>query len=146
MVCVSWLEFGLTDALVNFICIILCRLCYICLALNVITEKLVVYEAFGFVYTVTCSSLSWWLWFVTVLLCTSILDFMFGIQLKQIFILFLLNIFENLCCGGKCLSTNFRKKRPTFVDTFILQEGLNQIIFLFRCCFEVSFEVFFLVF
>ena len=42
MVCVSCLELGLTDALVNFACIILCRRCYICLALNVITEKLIV--------------------------------------------------------------------------------------------------------
>ena len=43
---------------------------------------------------------------------------------------FLLKI---LCSGldaGKCLSIRFRKFLPTFVLTFLLKGGLNQIIFL----------------
>ena len=62
MACALWLELGLTDAVVNFISIILCRWSYICLVQNVITEKLTVSGAFRFVYTATCSFLSWWLW------------------------------------------------------------------------------------
>ena len=46
-------------------------------------------------------------------------------------------------CGGNCLLSKFRKERPTFKDTLILQGGLNQIIFLFRCCFDVAVEVYF---
>ena len=57
---------------------------------NINTEALIVYGAIGFVYTVTCSCLSYMLQlhvlvdgcgFVIVLLCMLILDFMFGIQL-----------------------------------------------------------------
>ena len=35
-------------------------------------------------------------------------------------------------CRGKCLLINFRNWFPTFVETFLLYGGLNQIIFFWR--------------
>ena len=68
------------------------------------------------------------------LLCAFIIDLKFGKQLKVIFTLFQLKNICNLCCGGKCLSIKLKKDFPTFLVTFLLCKGLNQIICLLRCC------------
>ena len=80
MVFVSWLELGLTDAVVNFISVILWRQCYICLVQNVITETL--FKGYLDLF-IQLHVLAWadGFAFVTFLLCMLILDFMFGIQL-----------------------------------------------------------------
>ena len=61
-----------------------------------------------------------------------IMFFMFFIQQELTFIVFLLNILCNLLELGKYLSLRFRNFRPTLVLTFLLNGGLNQMMFLFR--------------
>ena len=72
------------------------------------------------------------------LLCAFSVDFIFGRQLQLSFTLFRLNNLCNLWCGGKCLSIKLKKNFPTFVITFLLYVGLNQMICHLRYC-ELSF-------
>ena len=72
------------------------------------------------------------------LLCAFIIDFIFGRQLQLIFTLFRLNDLCNSWCGGKCLWIKLKNNFSTFVVTFLLYRGLNQMICLLRCC-ELSF-------
>ena len=39
---------------------------------------------------------------------------------------------SNICVRRKCLLTRFRKIFPIFVELFLLDGDLNQIMFLFR--------------
>ena len=50
--------------------------------------------------------------------------------------MFLLNILWSPFVLGKCLSIRWRKVFATFVFTFLLKGGLNQIIFRFRWRFD----------
>ena len=76
----------------------------------------------------------------TVLLCSLMIDFTFGIHLKHIFTLFRLKSLCSLWCGGKCLSISLRNVLPIFVITDLLNGELNQMIFLFRCLRWVLFR------
>ena len=67
------------------------------------------------------------------LLCLLMIDFMFGIQLWLILMLFRLKSLCSLWCGGKCLSISLRILLPIFVTTDLLNGWLNQSIFLFCC-------------
>ena len=64
-----------------------------------------------------------WLWLLMMFA-------MLVVQLQLTFKLFLLKILWSLCDLGKCLSTSYKKDFATFVSTFWLKGGLNQIMFL----------------
>ena len=55
----------------------------------------------------------------------------FGVQLYEILMVFLLIILLKGFDFGKCLSINFKNSSPTLVLTFLLKGGLNHVIFLF---------------
>ena len=69
--------------------------------------------------------------FETSLLCALMMLARFGMQLQMTLTVFLLNILLSLEFFGKCLSINFRNFWPTFVDTFLLNGGLNHMML---CC------------
>ena len=54
-------------------------------------------------------------------------------HLYLLFTTFLLNNLQNLWYVGKCIFTRFRNILPILVFTFLLYDGLDQIMFLFRC-------------
>ena len=62
MVCVSWLELSLTDAVVKFISIILCCRSYICLVHKVLLLRHLLFKGHLDLFIHICSCLSWWLW------------------------------------------------------------------------------------
>ena len=66
--------------------------------------------------------------FKTFILWLFITDFMFCMQLTLI--LFLLNMLLEMWFLGKCRSNKPRKDLPIFVETFLLNGGLNHMIFL----------------
>ena len=63
-------------------------------------------------------------------------DFMFSVQGKLTFILFLLKILWNSLSFGKCLFTKFKNRFAPFVLKYLLNGGLNYTIF--RRLFFVS--------
>ena len=65
-----------------------------------------------------------------VLLCPSMICYMFGEQLWLSLKLFLLNSFLNLWFCGKHFSIKFRNSLPILVCTFLLNGGLSHIMFL----------------
>ena len=62
---------------------------------------------------------------------------MLGMQEYLRFNVLLLNIFRNLCSGGKCLLIRQKKCFPMFVFTVLLYCGLNHVMLLL--CFFSSF-------
>ena len=70
------------------------------------------------------------------LLCASTMFLIFGMQLYDIFTVFLLNIGRRTCPLGKHSSTVRRNCFPTLVFTRISKGGLYQVIFLFLDLFR----------
>ena len=74
------------------------------------------------------------------LLWLDIIDFIFLVQLQLIFIVFLLNIFDNEFILGKCFFSISKNNFSMFVFTLEEKGGLNHIIFLLLLLFS-SFQV-----
>ena len=70
-------------------------------------------------------------------LCRAILAPILGRALQLTFTVVLLIVECRGCPGGKCTSISFKNSRPTFVATFRLQGGLNQVtgfFYYFQTC------------
>ena len=66
-------------------------------------------------------------------LCEFMMVLIFCKHLHLLLTTFLINNLQNLWYVGKCIFTRFRNIFPILVFTFLLYDGLDQIIFLFRC-------------
>ena len=60
---------------------------------------------------------------------------MFCIQLQLTLALFLLNILLKVWSLGKWVSIRRNNEWPILVVTFLLYDGLNYVMFRWRCCF-----------
>ena len=77
------------------------------------------------------ASCCWTILFVSLLLCSFMMFAMFSVQLQLTLTVFLLKISFSLCERGKCLSIRRKNVFEKFVETLVLNGGLNQMIFLF---------------
>ena len=130
MVCVSWLELSLTDAVVKFISIILCCRSYICLVHKVLLLRHLLFKGHLDLFIHICSCLSWWLWVCHCLVMY--VDSWFHVWHTTVanFHIFLLEIFKKLMVWWKVFVTAFiRRIKPNYFSFPLLFWGCGWGIF-----------------